>query len=601
MGAKPCLNCTQVAKVLAVSPMRVRRWALDGQIGYNLSSENTLEFNANDVGRLNQHVKSGDDSLVDNVCRVLAVTDTKNARVSLKSALGVLCYQFDFRSAGDHQETQNILKAYSPDIVFVDLRDGEEMLEVCRGIRANSDTAPIICVAMLGMKIDKDSIEGLEDFSHYILEKPANDHEYESIFQLEDSLFGFLDSEEDDVDSDDERSSNKTKKPSAPKKKKMADSKPESSSMVKSKPKNKATVITRSEPKPAPKDRITDKPVTEAPAAKVSTAKVSTAKASVNKSPINKASVNKAPGKSKLPESGKKSAVTKGSASQKIVSTMDDLYIPPPPTLFNQIQEAVPDLRKIAKLIEKDAGLTSKLLQVVNSAAFCLEVKIASVPHASMMLGLDFVLNIVTAVLLRDISDKAKSPELEMFWQVSTETAHYATYLSKKLCIGLPDEAFTLGLFHNCGIPIVLQKYPEYFHIVEKAYADSSAQMNKIERENINCTHAEVGFLISEAWSLPNYISEAIHYHHDLEYIQNVLDKATYDKDPYVQQVADYLFLLKMAEYFSELHLNIGKSTEHYEWDIVKPWLLLYVDMDEDDFVDLEDEIDHNFEVIDEM
>ena len=39
------------------------------------------------------------------------------------------------------------------------------------------------------------------------------------------------------------------------------------------------------------------------------------------------------------------------------------------------------------------------------------------------------------------------------------------------------DEAYALGLFHNCGIPLMIKRFPNYMAVVEQAYANCQARI----------------------------------------------------------------------------------------------------------------------------
>lgn len=281
--------------------------------------------------------------------------------------------------------------------------------------------------------------------------------------------------------------------------------------------------------------------------------------------------------------------------SEAVNDFLEELYIPAPPDLFLRVRQAVPNLRKITSLVEEDPGLASKILQAVNSVAFGLPNKVASLPNAVTLLGLDYILNIINAVLIRKISKKVKSADLEVFWNISNEVGQYAAFLSRKLCIGTPDEAFTLGLFHNCGVPLIMEKYPAYLATLEKGYANQDGHVELAEIDKFKSAHSEVSYLTSRAWNLPAHITEVIRLHHNLDEIEQVLMASHQGQGEHESKVAEYLTLLKISEHFAELHLNLGKQNADYEWMRIKPAVLDYLSMDNDGFADLEDEVDSSY------
>ncbi len=274
---------------------------------------------------------------------------------------------------------------------------------------------------------------------------------------------------------------------------------------------------------------------------------------------------------------------------------LDQLYIPPPPSLFADIKRAGGELDKISSVIKKDPELAAKVLQSINSAAFGMYVHIASIPHAVSLLGLESVLNIINGVLLRQISDKVDYVDLQIFWENSNEVGSYAAYTSRKLSIGQPDEMFTLGLFHNCGIPVILQKYENYFSVLRKGYANANGLIRWVEEKLLQCNHAEVSYLVSRAWNLPNHIIDAIRYHHDIIYFQKLLQTAGQSSDPHDTKVLNSMVVLKIAEHLAELHLVLGNQEVDFEWELLKGPIMEYCKFDEATLQDLEEQINEKF------
>ena len=72
--------------------------------------------------------------------------------------------------------------------------------------------------------------------------------------------------------------------------------------------------------------------------------------------------------------------------------------LPSAPKVYLAIREAARDpevaIGDIAKIIEKDVGLTAKILQLVNSSLFTLAHETTSIKHAASHLGLDMLRNV---------------------------------------------------------------------------------------------------------------------------------------------------------------------------------------------------------------
>lgn len=264
---------------------------------------------------------------------------------------------------------------------------------------------------------------------------------------------------------------------------------------------------------------------------------------------------------------------------------LGEIFITPPPALFNEIQAAVPDLDKIAEIVSRDAGLSAEVLKTVNSPAFGLPQAVGSITQATVLLGLDYVLNIVDGVLLKEMSSGVEGDELETFWSVSNDVALCCAFLSKRLRCAEPSEAYTLGLFHNCGIPLILQKMPTYLDQVAACYADDSGFVTKLEERNLGVNHADIGYRIAETWHLPTNICNAIQYHHDIE--ADDLESGMADE----ADINDLIVILKLAEHFCCLHRNIGGQETDYEWERLEVEVMAYLNLTENEMIDVEIEI----------
>ncbi|HON72598.1 MAG TPA: HDOD domain-containing protein, partial [bacterium] len=73
------------------------------------------------------------------------------------------------------------------------------------------------------------------------------------------------------------------------------------------------------------------------------------------------------------------------------------------------------------------------------------------------------------------------------------------------------------GLLHDIG-KIVLGEYlEEQYEEIVKRVSESLQPFNIIESEVLGFDHAEMGGLLAKRWNLPEFLIEAIRYHHSPE------------------------------------------------------------------------------------
>jgi HD-like signal output (HDOD) protein len=265
--------------------------------------------------------------------------------------------------------------------------------------------------------------------------------------------------------------------------------------------------------------------------------------------------------------------------TEQIESVLKGIHIPPQPQIMVdlQMEQVMPDcsLNKIGKLISQDVGLSGKILKTVNSPSFGLSNNITSIKQAVNLLGANSVINLVNGLSIKGELSNDEIIALGSFWDNAMDIADACAAIAKQIGYSTPDEAYTLGLFHNCGIPLLMQRLDNYAEIIQQCYAQQES-ITDYENSLLKTNHAVVGYYVAKSWNLPSYISQAIHEHHNVEKIIN--DE---QQNP---QKRTLLAILKMAETICANHRNLGQQEEDYEWQRIADQVLLYVGLSQYDF-----------------
>jgi len=200
-------------------------------------------------------------------------------------------------------------------------------------------------------------------------------------------------------------------------------------------------------------------------------------------------------------------------------SVMKDLAIPPRPAVVLMLQEELAkddvDLARIRRTIAGDVGLSAAILRAVNSPAFGLSRKISSVPQAIDIVGLRNLSNIAVAMALRQQMSGGNGVSLERFWDSAEKVAQFCAFLAKRLRGMSPDEAYTYGLFHNCGIAVLMNRFSTYKDALIEANTASDQRFTAIEERVVGTNHAVVGYFLARSWHLNPVLARAILLHHE--------------------------------------------------------------------------------------
>lgn len=194
--------------------------------------------------------------------------------------------------------------------------------------------------------------------------------------------------------------------------------------------------------------------------------------------------------------------------------------IPPRPVVVQQIQtelgKAEPDVRKVAQFVSQDVGLTVAVLKTVNSPMFGLSRRAESVEQAVGLIGLRQLAILVTALSVRSLL-KGDANMLGRFYDTSAKRAYAMSRMAKTtrtVDVGL---AQTFGLFCDVGIPLLMNRFPNYLDTLKLANMDAERSFTAVEQAAHNTDHALIGAMMAKSWALPPTVSLAIRMHHDYE------------------------------------------------------------------------------------
>ena len=259
--------------------------------------------------------------------------------------------------------------------------------------------------------------------------------------------------------------------------------------------------------------------------------------------------------------------------------------IPPCPGILLELAEEAKkeeaDFGKVERLVARDVGLSAMLLKTINSPFYGLRTKISSVSQAISMLGLASLSKTITGLVLRNVFSCSDHISMERFWDTSAKFA-IATSLISKEVVGLnKDDGYTYGLFQNCGIPVLMQKYPDYKSTLSVANSATARKFTEVEVEAHGTDHATMGYLLTKSWHLPEAISSAVRYHHEYRMISENSSQVS-------NEVKDLIALGLLADRIVQLNSGMNFSRE---WDKGGQFALERLFFTEEEFAELCEDI----------
>ena len=273
-------------------------------------------------------------------------------------------------------------------------------------------------------------------------------------------------------------------------------------------------------------------------------------------------------------------------SEEQIKRILQGIRIPPQPQILVdlQIEQLMPDpdMGSISKLISQDVGLAGTVLKVVNSPFYGLSNRITSVEQAVNLIGLNSVVNIINGVSIKSQMSDETIVNMNRFWDTATDISQVATQIAKQVGYPNPDLAYLLGLFHNCGIPLLMARFDNYLEVMEKSYAHDPAQrVIDIENQLLNTNHAVIGYYTAKSWKLPKILCDVVAEHHNVGRYFN----CTNQKD---SELKTLLGILKMSEHICGNYRILGKQREDHEWQTFGDEVLTYLGLGEYDLEQME-------------
>lgn len=197
-----------------------------------------------------------------------------------------------------------------------------------------------------------------------------------------------------------------------------------------------------------------------------------------------------------------------------------DLQLASPPTLFFELKKVTDDptktLNDAGDIIEKDPGLTARLLKIVNSAFYGFPAKISTVSHAITLIGIRELETLVLATLVIDKFSSLPGGMMSMrdFWSMSLRCALNAKELCTAHCqVESIETIFICGLLHDIGRLIFYRRIPALAREIGLQVAANDKDEVQIEHNLLGFDHFQTGAELAKLWNLPAIIETTIRYH----------------------------------------------------------------------------------------
>lgn len=211
-------------------------------------------------------------------------------------------------------------------------------------------------------------------------------------------------------------------------------------------------------------------------------------------------------------------AEKKKKRASRILSSVYNL--PTIPIVIFEITKVIDDpnasASQLGRIISRDQGLVTKILSVANSPLYGIPRRVSTIDFAIVILGFNHIKNIVIALSMMEAfkTTGGKKFEQKKYWYHSIITAFAAKKIADDLGYPISGEAFTGGLLHDLGIPVIFKYFNKEYQEILRLVKEENLEYSEAESEVLGWTHSEIARSLVERWNLPPSLSDVISYHH---------------------------------------------------------------------------------------
>jgi len=270
-----------------------------------------------------------------------------------------------------------------------------------------------------------------------------------------------------------------------------------------------------------------------------------------------------------------------------------EFVIPARPAVLLQLSSLVengsPGYDQVSELVKSDAALYSNILAMINSAYFGIRTRVSSVDKAVRILGMKRLLLLVRMAALRNVV--GDQDNLEQFWDEACEVATMCGQLTHYLPYMAGDDAYTMGMMHACGVPLMVKQYKDYQRLLEESVLLDLSDQQRLEQSHFKVDHFQLSSLIAQRWQIPEPICNAIALQPNY---QDVLVD-----DGYSEELRNQLCLLLIGREFSLKFETLWGLAEEYQPVVNMEPILEYLGLTEGELKAIQDHLFSRLQVDD--
>lgn len=187
--------------------------------------------------------------------------------------------------------------------------------------------------------------------------------------------------------------------------------------------------------------------------------------------------------------------------------------------LFNEIQSPRGSAAIVARIIERDIGLTAQLLKFANSGFFRVAMPIADAAHAVRLLGFEIIRALF---VMGKAFETFRGPGIDIgVVNRLQERSLVIGLLARRIAAaeGMPhqvvEQAQCAGMLAHIGSLLLLTAMKDKVKDIADELDTTGGTITSVERKFLGVTHADCGASLLDLWGFPSAVVEAVLFHHE--------------------------------------------------------------------------------------
>ncbi len=186
--------------------------------------------------------------------------------------------------------------------------------------------------------------------------------------------------------------------------------------------------------------------------------------------------------------------------------------------IMRELRSAHASASVVGDMISRDVAISTKLIQIANSAFYRGDQQVSNPFDAVLLIGLETTAALVLSIETFTQLDKLKPLyfSMDQVWKHSQAVAELARKISQTMGCDQETSAnvYTAGLLHDIGKIALALNFEEDYEKIPKEAAKQGISIPQAEEQLLGSSHAETGAYLLALWGLPFSIVEAVASHH---------------------------------------------------------------------------------------